>query len=414
MAPTSTWLRSHPRLGDAIAALLVAVAELIQAATITTSAVNDDVVEPRTLFHWALVALTPVCIMIRRQRPLFALAAGTVATMTMWLLDLPITGLSGMFVLYGAVVYGPKVIGLRAAITSAVSLILFTLLGYSVGSAPFYVLPLVAWTTIMPILLAVHHTTAKELVAITQNRLVDAQHRRSADEAAAIQAERTRVARELHDVVAHGLSLIVVQTGAASRLLKTADANDLEATNARVATVIDTIDGAARASLQDMRHVLGVLRNPDAAPGSDTTDWRPTPGVENISELVDQVSAEGLATTLNFEGDTVDLPSAVTASAYRIVQEALTNVRKHAGPSVAVEVTISFLDTELGLTISDDGRGASTFSVDAANLPGGHGLIGMQERVEILGGTFHAGPRVGGGFIVKATLPFHADSTGTR
>ena len=197
--------------------------------------------------------------------------------------------------------------------------------------------------------------------------------------------ERARIARELHDVIAHHVSLMVVQSGALRRRVDAADAT---------APVLDSIATTGREALAEMRRLLGVLR-PDATPAERT----PQPGLSEIADLAQQVRSGGLEVTLAIDGDPRPLSPGLELAAYRIVQESLTNVVKHAGARRA-EVRVRYGDDAVELAILDDGDGPRT-PAD----PGGHGLVGMRERVGLYGGTLSAGAREGGGFAVEARLP---------
>ncbi len=394
MTSLLSWFRARPVVTDVILAILIASAEAIQAIAINSSNVNDDIVAPTLLIHWVLIILSPLVVVFRRTHPIPSLAVGVITTMAMWALDLPVTGLAGMFVLYSSIVYGPKELGARAAYLSAGILLAFSVLGVSSGQAPFYILPLVAWTVSIPILVALNLTSNRALLAASDRKLADAQERRLADKQAIIQDERRRVSRELHDVVAHGLSVIVVQAGAANRILSKSTESDRAEAHDKVSKIVEDIDGAARQSLDEMRQILGVLRGID-----DSAQWRPSPGSMAITELVAQASQSGLDVTFETVGTPRPLPTAVGAATYRIVQEALTNVRKHGGPAVKASVVGTFDQDSLSILIEDDGRGAAAADSD------GHGLIGMRERTELLGGSFKSGPKVGGGFRVFVRLP---------
>jgi signal transduction histidine kinase len=197
--------------------------------------------------------------------------------------------------------------------------------------------------------------------------------------------EQARIARELHDVVAHALSVIVIQAAAADDVF--------EIDPARVREPIRAIEDAARSALGDLRRVLGILQ--------DDTAYQPQPGLATLDTLVEQVRATGLAVSLEIEGAPRPLPAAVDLSAYRIVQEALTNTLKHAGAEHA-NVRVRYGD-ELGLEVRDDGVGAGP-----EGSPAGSGLIGMRERAAMLGGTVDAGRAPGGGYIVRARIPIGA------
>jgi signal transduction histidine kinase len=204
---------------------------------------------------------------------------------------------------------------------------------------------------------------------------------RQAEQAAA--AERARIARELHDIVAHHLSVVVLQAAGARASGKSADG------------ALEKIENSGRQALAETRRLLGVLRDPD-----EETGLAPQPGIGELDALAASVRAAGLPVNLVISGERAGVPAAVDVSVYRIVQEALTNILKHAGPARA-DVTIGCADEAVMIEITDDG------TPEALSQPpaGGHGLAGMRERAAIFGGELHAGPRPGGGFAVRARLP---------
>ncbi|MGK5546864.1 sensor histidine kinase [Streptomyces sp. URMC 127] len=212
----------------------------------------------------------------------------------------------------------------------------------------------------------------------------------------AVTAERARIARELHDVVAHNVSVMVVQADGAAYVL---DASPEQAKQA-----LETISGTGRQALAEMRRLLGVLRTEEGT--TEGGDYVPQPDVEQIGDLVEQVRGAGLPVQYEVEGAPRPLPSGVELTAYRIVQEALTNTRKHGGPEAGASVRLTYFDDGLGLLVEDDGRGAQHELYEAGGADGmGHGLIGMRERVGMVGGTLDAGPRPGGGFRISVLLP---------
>ena len=210
----------------------------------------------------------------------------------------------------------------------------------------------------------------------------------------AVVEERLRLARELHDVVAHAMSVIAVQSGVGAHV---ADSRPEE-----VGKALAAIEATSRAALTELRRLLGVLRQ-DSEPQASLT---PVPGLANLDSLLAEVGKAGLAVRLRVEGTPLQLPAGVDLSAYRIVQEALTNVVKHAGPAHA-QVTIGYRDQEVTVEVIDDGRGAVTPAGDG-RMGTGHGLIGMRERVVAFKGELEVGPRPGGGFRVAARLPLAA------
>jgi signal transduction histidine kinase len=236
-----------------------------------------------------------------------------------------------------------------------------------------------------------------------EDRAARLERERELEARRAVAEERLRIARELHDVVAHNLSVVVVQAQAAQRVL------DRDTGQARA--VIASIEGTGREALDEMRQLLGVLRGgaPDGPSDGEGGELWPQPGLARLGELVEQVRAAGLPVTVRVDGTQRPLGAAADLSAFRIVQEALTNTLKHAGPARA-EVLLSYGEHDLELTVSDDGRGAAAaLSRDqdrGAGLAGsGHGLVGMRERVALFGGELSAGPRPGGGYQIRARLP---------
>ncbi|WP_336323364.1 sensor histidine kinase [Streptomyces lavendofoliae] len=218
---------------------------------------------------------------------------------------------------------------------------------------------------------------------------------REAQAKVAVAAERARIARELHDVVAHNVSVMVVQADGAAYVLDTSPEQAKQA--------LETISGTGRQALAEMRRLLGILRTGEP---QDSEDYVPQPDVQQIEHLVEQVRAAGLTVDFKVEGTARPLPSGVELTAYRIVQEALTNTRKHGGPDAGASVRLVYFDDGLGLLVEDDGRGAAHELYEDGGADGrGHGLIGMRERVGMVGGTLDAGPRPGGGFRISALLP---------
>jgi signal transduction histidine kinase len=211
----------------------------------------------------------------------------------------------------------------------------------------------------------------------------------------AVVEERLRLARELHDVVAHSISVIAVQSGVGAHVANTQPEE--------AAKALAAIEATSRAALTELRRLLGVLRQEGEPQGS----LAPVPSLADLDALLAEVAKAGLGVRLRIEGTPSPLPAGVDLSAYRIVQEALTNVVKHAGPARA-QVVVGYSDRDVTVEITDDGRGVTAPTGDGRARVG-HGLIGMRERVQVFGGDLEAGPRPGGGFRVAARLPLAAD-----
>ena len=204
--------------------------------------------------------------------------------------------------------------------------------------------------------------------------------------------ERLRITRELHDVLGHAMSVMVVQAGAAGRLLDTGDP-------ARAREAVAQIERAGRQSMTEMRHLLGILR--DDEPGAGGSPRTPAPSLEDIDALVARVGEAGLCATVTVRGSRGSVAAGVDLAAYRIVQEALTNSLKHSSATQAA-VHVDYRPREVEVEVVDNGRGASAVEADSAT---GHGVAGMRERVAMYGGDLIVGSRPAGGFSVQATFP---------
>jgi signal transduction histidine kinase len=228
--------------------------------------------------------------------------------------------------------------------------------------------------------------TRSEQTRILRARVAEVEQARSVAAERAAAEERARIAGELHDVVAHSLSVMVVQSSGVRRLLREDQHRERDA--------LLSVEQIGRQALTEMRRMLGVMRPGEAR----TPSLTPQPGLQHIDHLIAQVVEAGLPVTLRVEGEPTELPPGVDLSAYRIVQEGLTNALKHA-PGSHAEVVIRFDDNKLNLEVADDGT-------EVAVEDGlGQGLVGMRERVALYGGTLEAGPREGGGFVLRAELP---------
>jgi signal transduction histidine kinase len=197
--------------------------------------------------------------------------------------------------------------------------------------------------------------------------------------------ERARIARELHDVVGHSVSVMTVQASGVRRLLRDDQEREREA--------LLTVERTGREALAEMRRMVGVLRRPEEAPA-----LAPQPSLEHVDRLVEQAREAGLPVDLRIEGDAVELPAGVDLTAYRLVQEGLTNALKHARATRA-EVLVNYGEGQIEVVVSDDGKGIGNGD------GGGHGLVGMRERVTVYGGELDAGPQPGGGYRLRAKLP---------
>ncbi len=362
--------------------LFLSFVTAVPAGGLNDATVND----PDGILQWILLMVPGLALVFRRRFPISAALVATTATMTIWLLGMPDYIFATAILIYSVFLHGRPPLGRRIAVGLALWLTFFTFMGVSVGEAPTFALFVVALMTGSAIAIASNAWTHRSYLEEVERRAEQSEQMRLAENRRVANEERTRIARELHDVVAHGLSVIVVQAGAAQRIID----SDVDGTK----HALSEIEGAARNSLGEMRQVLGVLRT------DDSDNRRPTPDIRSLPDLVSSYEDHGLTTSLTIEGDARPLPSTVDTSVYRVVEEALTNVLKHGGPTPTVDVTLSYEADQLLISVIDDGRGAA-----AAKTEPGHGLIGMRERIDVLGGTLQAKPAVGGGFSVKVQIP---------
>jgi signal transduction histidine kinase len=265
-------------------------------------------------------------------------------------------------------------------------------------------LPHVALVATM-ILLAEVIRGRRALAAETRERLRRAEQERELESARRVAEERVRIARELHDTVAHSMATITVQAGSALHVLAAqtppagpgeARPNDVRPTDVR--TALTAIRDTSKRALQEMRATLGILR--------EGVEPEEAAGLDRLPALIDAVRAAGVPVVLEVRGRAVRLDPRADHSAYRILQESLTNVLRHAGAGVRATVRISYDPTGVALEVTDDGTGVA--GEQDGSGTGGHGLGGMRERAESVGGTLTAGRRPGGGFVVSARLPAKA------
>jgi signal transduction histidine kinase len=276
--------------------------------------------------------------------------------------------------------------GLATVLASA-AVIVYNLPGRSLGILLFVPLLFgVCWVAGY----GLHQRT--DQVEAAEVRAAQAEREREAAARIAVAEERARIARELHDIVAHAMSVMVLQVGAVRHRLPDPLAQEREALRA--------VEQTGRTALSEMRRLLGALGTGEPA------DLAPQPGLDRLDALVKEVRRAGLPVHLRREGEPFPLPRPVDLSAYRIAQEGLTNALKHARASKA-EVTVGYAPGEVQIEVRDDGHGP------AASDGLGHGLVGVRERVKIYGGAMTAGPAPGGGFVLKARLPVAAEAQRT-
>ncbi len=225
-----------------------------------------------------------------------------------------------------------------------------------------------------------------------ESRAIRAEHEREQRALDAVVNERVRIARELHDVVAHEITVMTLQTAGARRIV--------DDDRGRAVEAMEAVEEAGHRALTEMRRLLGMLRT------ADPKATAPQPGLDALEPLVEQMKMAGLDTKLSIVGESRALPVGIDLNAYRIIQESLTNTLKHGGPDVRAEIRVTYDDRMLSVDVTDNGRGAAATHSGPAGS--GQGLVGMHERIALLKGTMSAGPKPGGGYRISAQIPIPA------
>ncbi|HEV3462866.1 MAG TPA: sensor histidine kinase [Actinomycetota bacterium] len=370
----------------------VAVAALVgvvQLGLTTAAAHRQPDRQPLDLLAYLLLAAGPVALLWRRRSPALVLAVVMASNVVYFGLGYPYgpAWLALIVAIWTAVTGGAR----RAAwITAFVGLAAYftlaALLGRAEPATPLSIAAHLGWLLLVLVVAEVALAARQRRQAAQRTRAEEA--RRRAGE------ERMRIARELHDVLAHNISLINVQAGVALHLM------DEQPGQSRSA--LAAIKQASNDALGELRSVLDVLRQGDEGPPR-----APASGLAHLDSLVAGAEATGLKVTARVEGTPRPLPAGTDLAAFRIVQESLTNVTRHAGPATAT-VLVRYGPGDLTVQVDDDGRGPP-----ATTSPGGNGIRGMRERVAALGGELTTGPRPGGGFRVRARLPLDGTEGGS-
>ena len=387
---TTAWLRANPLVADSLLLALVLVISIV-------FGLSSEVAGSEREFDalaWVLIVALNAPLAFRRRSPVWVAWSVAFFTEMYWVLDYPDnpTGPSLLIAIYGLGAHEERPRSLNHFL--AIFGVSLTVLVIGVISAsedlPLLAIPVNIIVFITAWILGDNVRNRRNYLIELEEKASRIEQQRESEARRAVSEERNRIARELHDVVAHSMSVMVVQAGAARRVLQTNPGQAAEAMTA--------IEETGRESLHEMRRVLGVLR-------SDNTEAElaPAPGLDDFDRLIRQCEEAGLPVELEVAGDVRKLAPGLELSAYRIIQESLTNSLKHAGQARAT-VNLDYRPDALVVAVTDDGHGAS------APRGTGQGLVGMRERVEAYGGELVAGPRGGGGFRVRATFPLQATS----
>jgi signal transduction histidine kinase len=393
--------KARPVIWDSgIAAVLAGIA-VLGVLTLHPVAVAGGEGPPSLGFSTAFAAGLMAPLAIRRRTPLTALAAyGALFAALRWL-EVPEVSVSSMGLALAIVsagihggsrrtmVRGLVVAGLLATVVYATFFTDLTDVPTNVQMIRAFNLSLnIAFLGAAWVLGDMIRRT-NDYKAELETRTVQLEHERELNASRAVIEERLRIARELHDVVAHHVSVMGVQAGAARTVMSKAPD--------RAAETLASIEETSRTAVSEMHRMLGMLRQTD-----DTDSTSPQPSLERLDELIDSMRIAGIGVESAISGNARQLSPMVDLSAYRIVQEALTNTVKHAGPAKAL-VHIDYGPTDLEISVTDDGRGAAWSASGRGGS--GNGILGMRERTQLCGGTLDAGPKPGGGYRVRAVLP---------
>ncbi|HEX8006322.1 MAG TPA: sensor histidine kinase [Trebonia sp.] len=403
-----SWVRSFPLIGDSVLA--------ISLTAVSTAFIL--IADAETLAEWQgfaqipmrdpnvgsvlLAGLMTMSVTLRRRWPFVLLV---VLAVPQFVLDLfrfntGFSGVATLILLYTVAARRGLALSVVGAVFSMVGYLVTVMLTYERLNWADHVVAVVVMTLCWVIGRSVRLRRAylDELV----DRADRLERAREADTRAARAEERSRIARELHDVVAHHVSVMTVQAAAARRML---DKDRQVAEDA-----LQAIEQMGRTAMAEMRNIVGVLRTDGPA------ERGPQPGMQDLPSLVEQMREAGLRTQLWLEGEQRNLPPGIDLAAYRLVQEALTNSLRHAGPTARAWVTVRQEPSELTVHVEDDGRGPGfdrpgrgmgtiPEKAHGAGQGKGHGLVGIKERVALYGGVLRIGPRQGGGFEVRARFP---------
>ncbi|WP_224058791.1 sensor histidine kinase [Streptomyces kanamyceticus] len=353
--------------------------------------------EPPGAAGWALLVAAHVVIVWRRRAPLGVMAVLIAILMSYHLLDVNHTAPMAVS-MCGLYTVASRRRPLYAVLVGASVLAVMLSLKFSEGMAEGTESLRISGWIVSFLLLGVYVRMHRQYVASVLERAVRAERTREEEARRRVAEERLRVARDLHDLLAHSITLVGVQTSVAAHVLA-ADPDRLD--RAAVARALDDVADTCRDARIELRATLEVLRSS----GAEEETRGPLPGLEGLTDLAEAARTAGADVDLSVAE--CRAPPAVGAAAYRIVQEALTNAVRHAGPDLTVRVAVRVQDAALNVTVADDGAGDK----EASHAPG-FGLVGMRERARTVGGTLEAGPRPEGGFMVSAVLPLAPVSLG--
>lgn len=394
MRPFEKLTRSHLWF-DVVAAATILTLGLVGRVDVEGTGLSDVYLRDSDWLHIVLIVLMSAPLALRRVFPatVFGIALGS------WVVDRALDypeSLATVGILVAFYTIGRELPRRRSFYIgglSALFVLFWTALGtITLESVTAVSIATTTIATVTPLLVGREMRTRRERSKELQQKVANAERERRESARRAVEEERARIARELHDVVAHQMTVMTIHAEGARRIAKDADP--------RIQEALDTIKATGHSALAEMRRVVGLLRETEG----HSPDLAPLPRLTDLSFLVEKVRSAGVPVELSVEGEARPLADGVELSAYRIVQESLTNAVQHGGPGVSAEVAVSYGDNALDVMVIDDGRGAAA----ASSNGGGNGLVGIRERVAVLGGSFEAGAKPGGGYRVHASIPYQS------
>lgn len=398
----SSWSREHPLAVDGVlAAVLASVVAVIWPYYLAEARMTAS---PAAHAAWIVVCsalLTLGAMAVRRVRPAVSFTVVSATTAVQLLVSVYVIAPSMLLflvALYSYSAYGRRPAPVLGLVLSVGGTVVVTVAGFALASRPMgadllihlvgRLLPCVvaAWS------LGMFRRIRVDYVAALEDRALRAEAEREQRARRAVADEQARIAREMHDIVAHALSVVISQANGGRYAARADPEQGVEA--------LTTIAATGKQALADIRGILTVLRHND---GEDAPEQFPQPTLDDLPELYERVREAGVPVEQHERGTPRGLSRAAQLAVFRLIQEALTNTLKHAGPGVRADVGLAWDDEELAVTVGDNGPGPT-------GTEGGQGLIGMRERLAVVGGSVRAGPNPAGGFQVQARIPLHGET----
>ncbi len=380
IAQATSFVRTHVRITDAAIAFAALAFGLFA-----------DEIGSRSIGRGVFTILLALPLIWRRRAPIVVFLVISAVAFLQWLFNLQLAADVALLVaLYTVADNRPRRAAIGAAVILETGAILATLRWSPTDStdSTLRTFTFLSGVVVAALVSGIYFRARRAHVANLVERAARLELERDQQARLAAAAERARIAREMHDVIAHSLAVVIALADGASAKLRRDPEQAREA--------LESVSDLGRQALDDTRRLLSVLRTEEGA-----ADRTPQPGIEEIADLVDQVASTGIAATLTVEGEATALASGAALAAYRIVQEAITNALKHADGATAIKVTLAWTSRQLEISVTDDGHCASTHFP----LNSGFGLAGMRERAALYGGSATAGPGPSGGWVVHAAIP---------